>query len=348
MKKLRLSNEDISALCTELVYLVHAGIGNADALTILAGDESRPEYKALLEKMAEAADGGEMLSDIFRSNTEFPGYVSRMIAVGEKTGRVEEALSALANTCGRRAGIERSLKSSLLYPSILLLIMLAVIAVLLIYVMPVFSEVYGQLGGSLTGVAGGLLSVGKALGRWSPLLIALFCLAVAFLTAFSAVPAFRSEIMRRWRKRHGDKGVAAKTAEATFAQALSLAMSSGMDIKEAVEGAAELLEDNSSYTEKAEICVQMLKEGATTAEALKTAGLLPAAQCRILEAGIQGGSGEQAMESIAERLTEESEEELESAISRVEPAMVIITSLLVGLILLSVMLPLINIMSAIG
>lgn len=348
MKKVRYSNDDICALCTELVYLLHAGIGNADALTMLAEDENRPEYRSELESMAEKADEGAALSEIFAANTDIPGYVSRMIAVGERTGRVEEALTALASTCGRRADLERSLKSALLYPSVLLLIMLAVIAILLIYVMPVFSEVYGQLGGSLTGVAGGLLSLGKALGKGLPVLIALFCIAVVFLAAFSAVPAFRGAVIKNWRTRRGDRGVAGKAASATFAQALALAMSSGMGIEEAVEGAAELVADNECYRNKAEKCVQMLREGSTTAEALKSTDLLPAAQCRILEAGIQGGSGESAMDSIAERLTEESEAEMESAISRVEPAMVIITSLLVGLILLSVMLPLINIMSAIG
>lgn len=348
MKKTIYSNDDISALCTELVYLLHAGIGNADALNMLTEDETRAEFKADLKKMAERADEGAMLSEIFEENKNIPNFVSRMLAVGERTGRIEEALTALANTCGRRAELERSLKSALLYPSVLLLIMLAVIAILLIYVMPVFSEVYGQLGGSLTGVAGGLLSLGKALGKGLPILIALFCLAVLFLTAFSAVPAFRAAVLKRWRTRRGDRGVAGKTASATFAQALALAMSSGMGVEEAVAGATELVADNTCFREKAEACLQKLREGTTTAEALKSTGLLPAAQCRILEAGIQGGSGEKAMESIAERLTEESEAEMESAISRVEPAMVIITSVLVGLILLSVMLPLINIMSAIG
>ena len=348
MKKFMLSNDDMSAICTELGYLLHAGIGNADALTLLADDETRPVYKTMLEGMAKDADEGMELAEIFNRAESFPKYVGKMLSVGEKTGRTEEALQALASTCSRRAAMEKRLKSALLYPSILLLIMLAVIAVLLVYVLPIFNSVYAQLGGSLNGVAGGLLYFGQLLGRIMPVLIGLFVVAVVFLTLFSVVPAFRDALIARWQKNRGDKGAAGKIASATFAQALSLAMSSGMDIEDAVAGAAELVQNTAGYNERVEKCVSMLTEGQNTADALKESGLIPSSECRILEAGIRGGSGETAMESIADRLTEESEAAMDDAISRVEPTMVIITSLLVGLIIISVMLPLINIMSAIG
>jgi type IV pilus assembly protein PilC len=81
---------------------------------------------------------------------------------------------------------------------------------------------------------------------------------------------------------------------------------------------------------------------------MKDSGLLPAGQSRLLELGQRSGAGDAAMEKIARDLSEESEAALENAVSRVEPALVLICSLLVGLILLSVMLPLMHIMSAIG
>ena len=348
MKNYLLSNEDMSAVCTGLGYMLHAGIGNADALTLLAEDETRPAMKSVLEQMAKNADEGMELSDIFGAAGCFPGYVVKMLAVGEKTGRTEEALQALAATCDRRDSMEKRLKSALLYPSILLLIMLAVITVLLVYVLPIFNSVYAQLGGSLSGVAGGLLSFGQALGKFMPVLIIIFVFAVVFLALFTVLPGFRDELISAWQKKRGDKGVAGKMAAATFAQALSLAMNSGMNIEDAVAGAAELVLDNAGYRERADKCAAMLSEGQSTADSLRESGLIPPSRCRILEAGIRSGSGETAMDAIAEKLTEESELAMEDAISRVEPAMVIITSVLVGVIIISVMLPLINIMSAIG
>lgn len=348
MKRLTYSNDDVSALCSELSYLIHAGIAEGDALTLLSEDESRPAYKAVLQEMTRQADSGRQLSEIFAAQKCFPRHLSNMLAVGERTGRVEEALNALAADSGRKATMESRIKSSLLYPSILLLIMLAVIAVLLVYVLPIFNSVYAQLGGSMAGIAGGLLSFGRALGRVMPLLIALFCLAVLFLALFSAWPVFRDAILDRWQRKRGDKGVSGRMNAASFAQAMALAMNSGMDVEQAIEGSAQLISNREEARTKLDRCLEILRLGGGTAEALKEAGLIPAAQARILEAGIRGGSGELAMDQIADRLTFESEQAMEDAISRVEPTMVIITSLLVGLILISVMLPLINIMSAIG
>ena len=81
---------------------------------------------------------------------------------------------------------------------------------------------------------------------------------------------------------------------------------------------------------------------------MKASNLLPASACRLLELGQRSGTGDAAMVKIAADLTEESEAALEEKVSRVEPALVLVCSILVGLILLSVMLPLMHIMSAIG
>ena len=77
-------------------------------------------------------------------------------------------------------------------------------------------------------------------------------------------------------------------------------------------------------------------------------GLLPAAACRLLTLGMRGGSGDEVMEEIARRLSDEAQLALESKVGKVEPALVLVTSVLVGAILLAVMLPLMNIMTTIG
>jgi type IV pilus assembly protein PilC len=76
--------------------------------------------------------------------------------------------------------------------------------------------------------------------------------------------------------------------------------------------------------------------------------MLPASACRLLVLGVRAGSGDTTMQQIARRLSDDARDAVRSAVSRIEPALVVITSLLVGAILLSVMLPLMNIMKAIG
>ena len=135
-----LSNDEVSTLCRELAYLLHAGMGNADALTLMAEDGGK--HTALLKNMAQAADEGAPLSETFRQVEVFPAYASRLLKVGDSAGRTEETLNALADYYEGRERLSRHLRTSLLYPIILLLIMLAVIVVLLVYVLPIFDELF--------------------------------------------------------------------------------------------------------------------------------------------------------------------------------------------------------------
>ncbi|MDO5445757.1 MAG: type II secretion system F family protein [Eubacteriales bacterium] len=348
MSEQKFTNEETGSVCQSLAYLIHSGISAASALSLVAEDENRPKYKEILLEMATQADEGAYLSEVFRNSGRFEDYVCEMISVGEKTGRTEEALNSLGTSCARRASLDRQLKSALVYPAVLLLIMLAVISVLLIYVLPIFDEVYSQLGSGLTGMAGSLLNVGKALGSAVPLLIAVFVAAVVFLVLFSVVPSFRDKVLNLFWKSGKDKGVSAKISAARFAQGLSMCICSGISADEAVSISAALPGTDGSVALKAEQCRKLIADGASLASALRDSGLLPSTESRMLEAGILGGSGDLAVEQISARLTEESDSAISDSVAKIEPAVVVITSLLVGLVILSVMLPLVNIMAAIG
>ena len=181
-----------------------------------------------------------------------------------------------------------------------------------------------------------------------PVLCVLLVLVVLFLALFAALPAFRGRVLALWRKSRGDKGVSRQINTARFAQSLSMGLSSGLPLEEALTLSADLLADVPSAAAKCRDCLARLDEGMPLAQAMSQSGVLPRAQCRLLELGLRSGSGDSAMEQIARQLSEESEMALEETVGRVEPTLVVITSVLVGLILLSVMLPLMHIMTAIG
>lgn len=347
MKHNSISHGELSSLCLELSMLFHSGVGTGDALTLLA-EESDPAYQTMLTDMASRVDFGSTLSAAMRESGRFPAYVCGLVEVGERAGRTEEALSALARYYERRARLDRRIKSALLYPAVMLLLMLVVIGVLLMRVLPIFDDVYASLGGRLTGVAGGLLTLGRWLDGAMPVLWVLMAAVTVFLTAFAALPSFREKLTALWRNSHGDKGVARKMNDARLAQALSMGMASGMPVEEALELASGLLDDVPQTKERCLECRARLEQGERLAAAMRGSDLLPSRACRLLELGQRSGTGDAAMEKIADDLSEESEAALEDRVSRVEPALVLVCSILVGLILLSVMLPLMHIMSAIG
>lgn len=341
--KQRISNEETASLCLELSMLLHAGVGTGDALALLSEEGER---KGMLSAMAEQVDSGSTLSAALRESGVFPVYVCGLVEVGEQTGRTEEALAALSRYYEDRVRLTSRVRSALLYPAVMLALMLVVIGVLLVKVLPIFDDVYASLGGRLTGVAAGLLTLGRWLEGAMPALFAVLAALAVLVLLFSVAPPFRAALTAFWQRSHGDKGVSRKLNNARLAQALAMGMASGLPVDEAVALSAGLMEGGAK--KRCEECRKDLEEGKSLGDALKHSGLLPARQCRLLELGQRSGAGDASMEKIARDLSEEGEAALDALVSRVEPALVLVCSVLVGLILLSVMLPLMHIMSAIG
>lgn len=340
-----ITNGELSSLTMELSMLLHAGIGVGDALSMLSGEDG---YRDLLDGMARRADEGEPLSQCLREGGRIPAYVCGLVEVGEETGRTEEALAALSRYYERRARLDRQVRSALLYPAVMLVLMLLVIAVLLVRVLPIFDDVYASLGGRLTGVAGGLLALGRGLDAAMPALWAALALAVVFFGAFAGVESFRDRVLALWRRGRGDRGVSRRMNNARLAQAMAMGMASGLPLERSMELAASLMEDVPPARARCEDCRARLEGGASLSAAMGESGLLPAGACRLLEIGQRGGTADAAMDKIARDLSEDGEAALEELVSRVEPSLVLVCSVLVGVILLSVMLPLMHIMSAIG
>ena len=103
-----------------------------------------------------------------------------------------------------------------------------------------------------------------------------------------------------------------------------------------------------AFRKRCEDCLAQVDAGESLSKALRQSGMLESAQCRLLEAGQRSGQGEKILEELSRRLLEDSEEALEREAGKAEPAMVAVACLLIGAVLLSVMLPLMNILSAIG
>ena len=344
MGSLELSNLETADLCRELALLLHSGVTAGDGLYLMAEEEKDPQLHSLLSEMAAALDRGDYLHQAFQQTGCFPVSMTGLLRVGEEVGRTEETLNALAAYYENRDRMQRQIISSLTYPAILLLLMLIVIIVLLSQVLPVFNEIYVSLGGQLVGIAGGLLMLGQILDRSMPVLCGLLAVILAAAAGLYLHRGLRRKVAGYWRTHWGDRGISRKMNNARFAQALSLGFSSGMILEDAVELAAELLKDCPDAAKRCNHCRQQLLEGEELSAALGSNGLLTPSACRLLTLGMRSGSGDNIIEEIARRMQDEAQQALDTAVGKVEPALVLVTSGLVGVILLSVM----NIMTAIG
>jgi type IV pilus assembly protein PilC len=348
MKQIKLMNEEIGSLCMALGHLIHAGISTGDAFVLLKEDEEVPILSELLEQMSQSADDGAPLAVVFQETGVFPAYVCTLLEVGEQVGKSDETLIALANYYDGRARLEQRIRASLMYPSVLLGVLLAVVVILLVWVLPVFDNVYAQMGARLSGVAGGLLVFGQALGKAMPVLCGILVVMVVVLAGVMTQPRLRAAAMAEFRKKMGDRGVLGWINKARFIQALSLALSSGLTSQEAVRMSASLAEGAPSFQKRCNECKERIEEGDSLSQALRATKLLANMDCRLLEAGERSGYSETVMRDIANRLLENSEDALEHEVGKIEPVLVLTACGMVGVIILSAMLPLMNIMAAIG
>lgn len=342
-----LSNQEIAEFCQSLALLLQAGIGLGDGIFLMAKDTSGEEQKKLLN-MGQQLDQGDCLFEVLKASGGFPVYVTGIVQVGERTGRLEEALFGLAAYYEERCRISRLVRSSLLYPSMILFIMIMVIGVLLIEVLPVFDQVYASLGSHMTGIAEWLLRVGWGLKKALPVLLSALGMLAVLVIVFSVKEDCRNKIINIWNRYYGDKGICATFNNARFAQALAMGIRSGLLVEEAMDLAGELMENVPKASLRCKRCAGMMEQGIDFAEALTLNGFLSSSACRILKVGLGAGNGDQVVDQIAKKMMEEAEESLENMVMKAEPTMVLAASIMVGIILLAVMLPLVNILASIG
>ena len=342
--KEQFTNEEIRDFCLRMSMFLHGGIGFGEGLALLTEEEKETGPGNIFRDMMKEADCGKPLSVCVRESGCFPVYVSGMLEAGEKTGRLEEALEAVVGYFDNRLSMERRLRTALLHPAVLLLIMMAVVILLLTKVLPVFDQVYRQLGSPLGGAAGVLLFLGQILEKCLPVFCAAAGLAAILLFFFSSGAKFRTAVEKTWKNRFGGRGVCGAVNRSAAAQVLSMAMESGFPAEEALILAEHLLEDVPAVSRSCRACAEALEKGTPLAEAAWQCGLLDRTDSRMLAAGVRSGSGEVAMSEIAERMREESSAALDELSGRVEPALVLTLSVLTGLILLTVMLPLVQLL----
>ncbi len=344
MKKI-LENDELGSFCAALGHLVEAGIAMGDALTVLSSDENDKNKKAAFEEMAKGADLGMPLSELLRASGLFPSYAITLVEVGERVGKLDLTLSSLAHYYNGRARMSRRIKASITYPSVLFCILLAVVIVLLVWVLPVFNDVYAQLGTTLTGVAAFLLSVGEVLRYILPV----FAVMIALVLAIIAIPQVRAAALGLWKKIAGDKGAFRKINSARFMGALSLGLGSGMTEDEALALASRISESEASgFVKRCKECERLTADGSSLADALTAADLMSRRDRRLYDSGVRSGKGSEVLGVIADDMLEEGEEALEAEVAKIEPAMVAVACVVIGAVLLSVMLPLMNIMNNIG
>lgn len=340
-----LSADALSVFCYQLALMMHAGIGSEEGVEVLAEDAADPRSKALLESLHAALLEGVPLSAALKDSGAFPAYMVRMVEIGQAAGRLDQVLSALAAYYRREAETASAIRRAVLYPAVMAVLVAAVFLVLMTRVLPVFQQVFAQLGLTLSPAAQALMTAGAAGQYVGGALVVLLAVGAVVLLVLSRRQGAGAQSMEA---RLLGKGKAAQAVDRSrFSSAMALMLSSGLPLDEAMDRTVHLLE-GSALAPALKDCQSRMEEGQDFHKAVTGCGLLDGLQAGLLGAGFRSGVPEQAMEELASRCREEADERLNALLARLEFALVLLLCIAVGLVLLSVMLPLLGVLTAIG
>lgn len=347
-----MSNKELAMFCDQMSMILKAGQTPEAGINLLLEDAASEEAKQILEPIAKMCDLGEPFHVACAQSGVFPKYALDMIEIGNTSGKLDDVLESLANHYNREEAIAQSIKSAVTYPFLIVCMMLIVILVLVIKVLPIFQQVFVQLGTEMTGFSKGLLNFGNTLTTYSVAFIALVIIIALAFVYFTKVPSGKKQWSVFCSTFPITKGFYEKIAAGRFASAMAIMKSAGLDTDKSLDLATQLV-DNKSMEEKINKCRELMEgdentPGISFSESLAKTGIFSAMYSKMVNIGFKSGSVDKVFKKIADSYDEEIDAELSNTISILEPTLVIILSVVVCLILLSVIMPLMGIMSSIG
>ena len=347
LKRDMLTPSEISAFCAQMSMILKSGISLTEGVEIMVDDAGSPAGREILGTILEELEIGAPLHMALTKSRMFPDYMLTMVEIGEASGRLENVMESLTSYYEREEAISRAVRSAVQYPLIMIVMMLAVITILVVQVMPIFNEVFMGLGAQMTGFSLAVMNFGEVLGQYSFVVLGVVVGITVLFFIFRATSFGRSCIERFKENFFLTRDLYSKIASGRFASAMSLMLASGMDTDKSLEMVMKLV-STPAVKQKIIKCKKKIADGVRFSDALAEVGMFTGVYARMVSVAFKTGSMDSIMEKLAIRYEEETNNKISNIISIVEPTLVAVLSVIVGVILLSVMLPLMGIMAAIG
>ena len=339
-----LSNTEIAAFCSQIAIILKSGISSIEGISIMLEDSQNADEKELLQAINDTLMQTGSLTQALEDSHAYPDYMISMVRIGEQTGRLDDVMDSLAVYYEKEASLAESIKSAVTYPLIMIVMMLLVILILIMKVMPIFNQVFTQLGSSMSGLPLVILDIGQFLNHHVPVLLVILA-ALAGLVFYICFSGKRYQILQSLSAKFtNSRQLYEKISARRFASGMALTLSSGLPPEECLNLTCDLIEDP-EFQKRLKTCQEELSSGGDFSEVLLNNHIFTGLYARLVSIGGRTGSMEEIMQKIADQYDEDIDVRLAGIISSIEPTLVIILSVIVGIILLSVMLPLVSIMA---
>lgn len=341
LKSPKVSDQELLLFTRKLTAMLASGLSVVPALEMLRDQSEKPGIKSVLAKVVIDVNGGVPIS---KSLEQFPRtfdsvYIN-LVRAGESSGSLEKFLEKIAQNIDKKIKIVSSLKSAMTYPAILLTVALGVILVMLTYVVPVFAEMYGNMGKKLPGPTQLVMTISdgiRTLWFWASVGM-IICLTLYLKYKIKSSRELTLQFDKMILRLPVFGGLIQNSTVARIATIVANLISAGVSLIEAVE-ISRLSITNSYIQEGLENIKREVYAGNTLERILEKDARFPQTFKAFVSVGEKTGKLNDMMSSIAKYYEEEFDDSVKKMSALLEPVMIVFLGITIGFILVAMYLP---------
>jgi len=332
------TRDQLLALTREMATLLRAGLPLDRALEILIGLTPAPVVGTLLQGVRDDVRGGKALSQALDARREvFSRFYVNIVRAGEAGGALGEVMQRLADTMERNKELRESVKSALIYPSLLVGVAVVSVAILLVFVVPQFESTFAQAGKALPIPTLAVVMLGKFMrGYWWAVLGVTFLFVMWYRRRGLVTTVRRERDARRLRlPLFGD--LVAKIETARFARTLATLLANGVTLLSGVGIVKETM-TNTVMADALDGVLAKLREGKGFGRPLAETGLYPRLATQMIMVGEESGRLEDMLARVADIYDREVQAAIKRFLAVLEPALILSLAVLIGGIVFSILM----------
>lgn len=336
----RIGTQEFLVFNQELATLLKAGMPLVQSLDILRQRVSNPSFKAVLDSVHDKVKAGSALSDAFAEHGAlFPAVYSASLLAGERSGNLEQVIRRYVGYEKIVGAVRRRTISALIYPAILVTMMIVLVGIIVLKVVPSFSEFYANFGKQLPLSTRIIIAISSFVGTNLWLVVLLIVGGIVALAAWSRRPGQRVQLDKAILRIPWLGSAARKFATSQAARTLATLLGGGIPLVQALDISAKSL-SNRYIASELESTQQRVQEGQAFAIALAERGIFPDVAVKMVEVGESTGALQEMLNSLADFYDEEIDTEVERFIKLIEPALLVLMGLVIAAVVLALYMPL--------
>lgn len=330
---------DLSVFCRQFVSITQAGVPMKEALQMLSEQTENKWLKRAISEVLLNVEKGNTLADSMRSQPDiFPPMLVNMVEAGEQSGSLEMAFSRMAVHFEKEAKLKATIKKATIYPIILVIAAIGVIAVMLLFVIPIFIDMFADLDIEMPAITMFVMNSSKWMtSHWYVLLAIIVGVVAAYKLIYRTTQG-RLTIDRIKMKMPLFGKLTVKTACSQFARTMSTLLMSGISTIDALETTSKIV-NNIHYTNAMLKAREEVMKGVPLSEPLEASGIFPPMVYHMTGIGEETGNVEEMLEKMADYYDEEVEMTTQSVLAAMEPIIILFMALIIGTLVIAVISP---------